>query len=320
MITWKDIKYTTLQKMFSITGTATAIPNDSATMEYVNAMPQACNEALQLLTTAGKFIIKEYQYINYPFDNLLGRDTFKTYTVVNDTLSFAAKGAMSYYFKIYGKPVSCKLYVGEHEVIDFYPEDNEIDYRTFTTFKGNITYPELEEGEDDTVSLVIIALSPVNVVNVCFYDCVFETDADVPQYEKYIKIKMDDVLTDFYQLAPAELYDLGDSGNDYIVGNDYFQEADKTLVIPREKTGTYVIHYRAYPQQITLTTPDDFELSLDPEVAALLPLYMASQLYKDDDNAIATVYRNEFEVGRDALSQGALIPKKEKFVPSSGWA
>ena len=32
------------------------------------------------------------------------------------------------------------------------------------------------------------------------------------------------------------------------------------------------------------------------------------------------VYRNEFEVGRDALSQGALIPKKEKFIPSSGWA
>ena len=61
-------------------------------------------------------------------------------------------------------------------------------------------------------------------------------------------------------------------------------------------------------------------MALDPEVEALIPLYMASQLYKDDDNAIATVYRNEFEVGRDALSQGALIPKKEKFVTSSGWA
>ena len=320
MITWRDIKYTTLQKMYSITGTATTIPNDSATMEYVNAMPQACNEALQLLTTAGKFIIKEFQYINYPFDNLLGDDTFKTYTIVNDVVSFAAEGARSYYFKIIGKPTSCKLYVGSHEVMDFYPEDNEIDYKLFTTFKGNITYPPLEEGEDSTVNLVITAVSPVNLVNVCFYDCSFEADEDVPQYEKYIKIKMDDVLTDFYQLAPAELYNLGDSGNDYIVGNDYFQEADKTLVIPRDKTGIYVIHYRAYPQQISLTTPDDFELSLDPEVAALIPLYMASQLYKDDDNAIATVYRNEFEVGRDALSQGPLIPKKEKFVTSSGWA
>jgi hypothetical protein len=71
---------------------------------------------------------------------------------------------------------------------------------------------------------------------------------------------------------------------------------------------------------ITLSTPDDYEMPLDPEVAALLPLYMASELYKDDDNAIATVYRNEAELGREALSNGPLLPKKEKFVTDSGWA
>lgn len=322
MITWKDIKYTTLQKMFSITGNATAIPNDSATMEYVNAMPQACNEALQLLTTAGKFIIKEFQYVNYPFENMLGENMFKTYTVVNDSMTFSMLGAMSYYFKIMGKPTTCKLYVGDTEVIDFYPEENEIDTRMFTTFKGNITYPEPVEGEepDLTVKLVIVAKSPVILKNVCFYDCEFESDKDVPQYEQYINIKMDDVLSDFYQLAPAELYDLGEAGNDYIVANDYFQEADKTLVIPRDKTGIFKIHYRAYPQRITLATPDDYEMPLDPEVADLLPLYMASAIYMDDDLSVATSYRNYFEVGRDALSQGALIPKKEKFVTSSGWA
>lgn len=324
-ITWRDIKYITLQKMFSITGTATTIPNDSATMEYVNAMPAACNEALQLLSTAGKFIIKEFEYVNYPFDNLLGKDTFKTYSIVNDTKTFSAEGALSYYFKIMGKPLSCKLYVGTHEVKDFYPEvvdedSEEINYKVFTTFKGNIEYPTLEEGEDSTVSLVIQVKTPVNVTNVCFYEAEFESDDEVPQYEKYIRIPLDKVLDDFYQLAPAELYDLGVSGNDYIVADDYFQEADKTLIIPRNQPGIYYIHYRAYPQYITLETPDDEELSLDTEVAALVPLYMASQIYKDDDNAIATAYRNEFEIGRDALSQGALIPKKEKFIPSSGWA
>lgn len=319
-ITWKDIKYTTLQKMFSITGSATSIPNDSATMEYVNAMPQACNEALQYLSTAGKFIIKEFQYINYPFENMLGENLFQTYTIVNDSLVFSKLGAKSYYFKITGRPTSCKLFVGTHEVIDFYPEENEIDYRTFTTFKGNITYPELTEDEDATVRLEITAVAPVVLKNVCFYNCIFESDLDVPQYEKYINIKMDEVLDDFYQLAPAELYDLGDSGNDYIVANEYFQEADKTLVIPRDKTGIFKIHYRAYPQQITLETEDDYILPIDPEVAALLPLYMASQIYKDDDLSIATTYRNEFQVAFDALSQGALIPKKEKFVTSSGWA
>jgi len=326
MITWKDIKYTTLQKMFSITGSSTNIPNDSATMEYVNAMPQACNEALQLLTTAGKFIIKEYQYINYPFDNMLGKDLFKTYSIVNDYKIFSVDGAKSYYFKLSGKPTSCKLFVGDREVIDFFPtsEDEEevVTVNGFQTFKGNVPEVEWTEEEEPStiVSLRIDANYPVNVMNVCFYDCNFETDEDVPPYEKYIKIKMDDVVDDFYQIAPAELYDLGVSGDQYIVAEKYFQEADKTLVIERSRPGIYVIHYRAYPQHITLDTPDTTELSLDPEVAALIPLYMASQLYKDDDNSIATVYRNEFEVGREALSQGALIPKKEKFIPSSGWA
>lgn len=315
--TWGQIKYAALQKMFSITGSSTTIPTDSSTMEYVNAMPQACNEALQLLTTAGKFIIKEFQYLNYPYENLLGDDTFKTYRIVNDSYEFKAEGALSYYFKIMGRPIVCKLYVGETEVINFYPPEIEIDTKQFTTFKGNITIPEGEESR--TVRLYIEAWTPVDVVNVCFYDCQFETDKDVPQYEKYIRIKMDEVLDDFYQLAPAELYDLGVSGNDYIVANEYFQEADKTLVIPRKKAGTYIIHYRAYPQQITLSTSDDTELALDPEVAVLIPLYICSQLYKDDDPSIAVQARNEFEIAREALSQGALVPRKEKFVSSSGW-
>lgn len=313
MTTWKDIKYTTLQKMFSITGSSTTIPNDSATMEYINAMPAACNEALELLATAGKFIIKEFQYINYPFDNLLGKDTFKTVTIVNESMTFEAVGAQSYYFKIAGTPASCKLFIGDVESIDF-----DVDSDGFTTYKGNVPYTG--EEEDTTVRLVVTAESPVNVSNVCFYGCKFKTDDAVPQYETYIRLSLKDLVPDFYQLAPAELYSLGYTGNDYIVANNYFQEADKTLVIPRDKQGIFVIHYRAYPQQITLDTPDDTVLALDPEVAALIPLYMASQLYKDDDNAIATVYRNEFEVGREALTQGAMVPKKEKFIPSSGWA
>lgn len=315
MITWKDIKYTTLQKMFSVSGSQTNIPNDSATMEYVNAMPAACNEALELLATAGKFIIKEFQYINFPMDNLLGKDTFKTYTVVNDSISFENDKAKSYYFKIAGKAVSCKLFVGETEVIDFFPEGEEdVDYKSFRVFKGNVPFPD--DAEDMTVRLVTEATSPVNLSNVCFYDCVFE---EVPPYEKYIRIRMDDVLDDFYQLAPAELYSLG-NGDDYIVADNYFQEADKTLVIQRDKPGIYLIHYRAYPQQITLATPDDYEMSLDPDVAALVPIYMASVIYMDDDIGVATSYRNYFEVGREALSNGALVPKKEKFVTSSRWA
>ena len=79
------------------------------------------------------------------------------------------------------------------------------------------------------------------------------------------------------------------------------------------------MYYKAYPAEITINTTDDYELPLDPEVAVILPLYMASQLYKDDDNAIATGYRNEFEVAADRLSQKTKVPIAEKFTSESGW-
>lgn len=43
------------------------------------------------------------------------------------------------------------------------------------------------------------------------------------------------------------------------------------------------------------------ELSLPYDACVLIPLYMASQLMKDDDISLATQYRNEFEVGLQNL-------------------
>lgn len=80
MTTWKDIKLATLQKMFSSNGTT--IQADSSTAEYIYAMPQAANEALQLLATAGKFIVKTLEIDVKPYANLIG-DTagFKEYYI-----------------------------------------------------------------------------------------------------------------------------------------------------------------------------------------------------------------------------------------------
>ena len=55
-MTWQEIKLATLQKMFSSDGITNA--NDDAISEYLNAMPQAANEALQMLATAGRYIRK----------------------------------------------------------------------------------------------------------------------------------------------------------------------------------------------------------------------------------------------------------------------
>lgn len=53
--------------------------------------------------------------------------------------------------------------------------------------------------------------------------------------------------------------------------------------------------------KITDETDPDFVLELPENACVLIPLYIASQLYKDDDVAQATAYRNEFEAGLDDL-------------------
>jgi hypothetical protein len=52
---------------------------------------------------------------------------------------------------------------------------------------------------------------------------------------------------------------------------------------------------------IDTDTTDTTELSYPLEACVLIPLYIASQLYKDDDISIATQYRNEFETGLQNL-------------------
>jgi len=316
--TWFDVKLATLQKMFSSNGTTIQV--DSSTKEYIESMPQAANEGLQLLSTAGKFILKSQQIVVRPVKNMLS-STFSRDYVTGGVKTYNAVGAKSYYFTVMGEKVHCTIQVGDEEPIVIQtPTEEPEDPHTiespngFTAFRGNLNNPDGAE-----VVLTFTCDYPFDLRNVCMYEYNFASDKAVPDYEEYIRYYLPDVFESFYQLSENDLYYEGANGKGYVAADEYYQEADKTLVIPRAEAGIYTVYYKAYPEQITQTTEDDYVLELDPEVAAILPLYMASQLYKDDDNAIATVYRNEFEVAFDRLSQKAKIQRKEEFTSESGW-
>lgn len=53
--------------------------------------------------------------------------------------------------------------------------------------------------------------------------------------------------------------------------------------------------------KIESDTEDDYEFEIPEDACVLIPLYIASQLYKDDDISQATAYRNEFEAGLQDL-------------------
>ena len=54
-------------------------------------------------------------------------------------------------------------------------------------------------------------------------------------------------------------------------------------------------------EKIESQTSSDYKFEIPEDACVLIPLYIASQLYKDDDISQATAYRNEFEVALQDL-------------------
>lgn len=125
---------------------------------------------------------------------------------------------------------------------------------------------------------------------------------------------------DFYGLGSDGVYFEGGAG-DYGRSGSWWMEAGRVLVLDAAATGKWTLWYDAYPVELTADTADEYELPLYPEVAVLVPLYAASQLYKDDDISQAVQYRNEFEVGREALlsGMGRRAPSRDVWHSGKGW-
>lgn len=308
-VTWREIKLTTLQKMFAADGNN--IPSDAATRDYVASMPGAANEGLQLLATAGKFIIKQINIAHNPIPNLIAGGEH-IYSVIRGETEFQTDGARSFYFEVFARgELTYTITVGD-EVI------------STEALSPNFGYEEvrglISNADDANVKVTFESDYPYAIKNIALYAADFVSANDVPTYAEKVRYNLKEMVNDFYALATEDLYYEGDADvTRYIRTSDYFQEANKVLVLDRDTPGNFRVYYKAYPQKITQYTSDDEELAIDDEVAPLLCLYMASQLYKDDDNSIATIYRNEFEVGFERLQKTVKTPSAERFTSESGW-
>lgn len=121
--------------------------------------------------------------------------------------------------------------------------------------------------------------------------------------------------SDFWRIEEPEVYNMknGDISPYYgcqLLGGKY-------LRFPANASGQFEYYYDAMPEEITQTTPDDTVIEIAPEAVALIPLYMASELYKDDDLSTATYYRNEFEDGLSKLRNN--VTGVNEFVSTTGW-
>lgn len=304
MNTWYDLKLAVLQKMFAADDKVVV---DESTMGYLAAMPHCANEGLALLATAGKFITSTLKIAQMDIPNLIADSISNAIHEFSDSFSYQVSEGQSYYFECSGKG-ECNIYVDD-SIIDTI----QLEANGYEVYKGLIENPDKK-----VVKFEFTTTFPMALKNVAIYKETFEDAEKVVPFTDKIKYDLKELAPDFYMIDPQGIYFEG-AYQKYLQTSDFYQEGTKTLVLDRDMIGNFTIYYRAYPVQITAETEDEYELPIDPEVFVLLPLYMASQLYKDDDNGIATAYRNEFEVGFDRLVNSANLSAYEQFTSESGW-
>lgn len=137
------------------------------------------------------------------------------------------------------------------------------------------------------------------------------SDADQDMsYDEVYCFDLSDILDDYKSLE--RVYKGVDDYKGYIIRFNKYLYLPKNLV----DEGSLSIGYDCYPKKITSATSDNYKIDLPLDMLNLLPLYIASELYKDDDVSLATVYRNEFEVELENLNPDA---DHEEFTSINGW-
>lgn len=61
-----------------------------------------------------------------------------------------------------------------------------------------------------------------------------------------------------------------------------------------DANGTAIIYYEANPKIINSSTEISEKIEINKDCLRYIPLYIAAELYKDDDLTLSTVYMNEF--------------------------
>ena len=230
---------------------------------------------------------------------------------LGDEYEIESQNATAYYFEVDNKAIVEVYYLDENDewTLQETIENKGSEPGKFTAYKNFST--------NIGIKLIFRGDTVYSYRNVALYTLNYNIDNGnkkyIPDYKPYYIYDLETLLPDFYKID--KLY-FENYSHELINRTDYILEDGYTLVIDDKLVGNFIMKYQSYPTKIDDETDDDDEIDLPEEVACILPLYIASQLYKDDDIALATAYRNEFEVAVENL-----YPRKDdtKFISKTGW-
>ena len=303
---WGECKLLALQKIDPSVANLTVSRN---TKDYLNSIMGVANRGLTDLATAGKFLVKSYAIIHPQIKNILPSPLYlmNMYQRVEDA-SYEGVGK-AYYFEVEGT-ATIELYVDDtlQETIE-----NTVK-GAFTAHKGFFINPD-----NKTTKILFTGLYPYQYRNVAMYDVTFETVADIWEYVSEKRYDLRTLTTDFYKLLSTDIVkQSGFNNTRYQKTQDYYWEGDSVLVLNGLEQADWKVHYYAYPSQITSETTDDTVLPLDPEVANLLPIYIASQLLEEEDSELAYYYYQQYAEGKARLTASYSVGKAS-FHDVNGW-
>lgn len=158
--------------------------------------------------------------------------------------------------------------------------------------KDDLTVSELDEYKKDKKYKTYLYSMP----QACNEAINYILENGKPRVESYklkyknntFKYNLNNIIPNFKRIYQI-VYDGKNKPNWYVEGNN-------VLVINdwNPDNGDITIYYEKYLDLITSSTRASTKIDLDNQLVSLIPLYIAGELYKDDDIQLSTIYMNEF--------------------------
>ena len=124
-------------------------------------------------------------------------------------------------------------------------------------------------------------------------------------------LALQDGVSRFMSLSERPPSVITDSGFQTVT--NYRLQMGYHLLLPWSTKGSFIVWYNRMPTTITNTTPDNFEIELDPEVCELAKYLMANYIWLDDDERKAVYYYNKYD---DLKNQILFLGRATEAAPT----
>ncbi len=292
-MTYGELKLASLQKMFH---DLKVLEENEVTKPYLDKMVYVTNCAITRACLVGEGIHKRCEIFRDNYRNLV-KDCEKYHKLTavcsdDGEVSIFAEAGRSFFVKTRG--------TGK---IEIYVSGNKVNEKIFSSEKEEEYRHMIQNPGNNEVRVVFKTDSNMFFSYPAIYREQFEGDK-IPENNSMIFYDFSILNDDFYKF---------DSNNNVIQQCDeegvlYGFSDEKTFFVNGFSGGKWSVPYIAYPNVITEETPDDTEIKLPYELCLILPFYIASELYLEDDSGLSIGWRNKFE---SSLSEYSVLKKRK---------